>query len=183
MKDKNVRFLTFTAMGIALVILAQFLGNFLPAGFTVVGPFTGKQLVTGSLVNCVLYVFTGAVGILSGVVIGLLSSLLAFLFGIGPILPVVPVVACGNALLCLVFGLLRKSGQLPAVADVVISALLKCGFLWLLVPMVVRAAGVPAKQVGALSIMFSWPQAITALIGGLLALVILGRLKKSSKHD
>ena len=148
MKDKNVRFLTFTAMGIALVILAQFLGNFLPAGFTVVGPFTGKQLVTGSLVNCVLYVFTGAVGILSGVVIGLLSSLLAFFFGIGPILPVVPVVACGNALLCLVFGLLRKSGKLPAVVDVILSALLKCGFLWLLVPMVARAAGVPFAAAG-----------------------------------
>ena len=179
MKDKKIRFVTFTAMGIALVILAQFL----PAGFTVVGPFTGKQLVTGSLVNCVLYVFTGAVGILSGVVIGLLSSLLAFLFGIGPILPVVPVVACGNALLCLVFGLLRKGGKLPAVVDVLISAVLKCGFLWLLVPMVVRAVGVPAKQVGALSIMFSWPQAITAVIGGLLALVILGRLKKAAKHE
>ena len=107
MKDKTVRFITFTAMGIALVILAQLLGNVLPAGFTVVGPFTGKQLLTGSLVNCVLFVFTGAVGLWSGVIIGLLSSILAHFFGIGPILPVVPVVACGNALLCLVFGLLR----------------------------------------------------------------------------
>ena len=136
MRDKTVRFIAFTAMGIALVILAQLLGSALPAGFTVVGPFTGKQLLTGSLVNCVLFVFTGAVGVWSGVIIGLLSSLLAYLFGIGPILPVVPVV--------------------------------------------IRAAGVPAKQAAALSIMFSWPQGPTALIGGALALVILGRLHQGA---
>ena len=171
MKDKTVRFITFTAMGIALVILAQLLGNVLPAGFTVVGPFTGKQLLTGSLVNCVLFVFTGAVGLWSGVIIGLLSSILAHFFGIGPILPVVPVVACGNALLCLGFGL-----------NVVIAAVLKCGFLWLLVPLVVRAVGVPDKQVAALSVMFSWPQAITALIGGILAILILPRLKKAKNQ-
>ena len=176
MRDKTVRFLTCTAMGIALVILAQLLGNVLPAGFTVIGPFTGKQLLTGSLVNCVLFVFTGAVGLWSGVVIGLASSILALFLGIGPILPVVPVVACGNALLCVLFGLLR--GKLPDWLNVVIAALLKCGFLWLLVPVVIRAAGVPAKQAAALSIMFSWPQALTALLGGLLALLILLRLKK-----
>ena len=180
MKDKTVRFITFTAMGIALVILAQLLGNVLPAGFTVGGPFTGKQLLTGSLVNCVLFVFTGAVGLWSGVIIGLLSSILAHFFGIGPILPVVPVVACGNALLCLVFGLLR--GKLPDWLNVVIAAVLKCGFLWLLVPLVVRAVGVPDKQVAALSVMFSWPQAITALIGGILAILILPRLKKAKNQ-
>ncbi len=179
MKNQSIRFVTYTAMGIALVILAQLLGNVLPAGFTVVGPFTGKQLLTGSLVNCVLFVFTAAVGLWSGVVIGLLSSLLAYLFGIGPILPVVPVVACGNALLCVLFGLLHRSGKLPDLLNVVISAVLKCAFLWLLVPAVIQAAGVPEKQVKALSIMFSWPQAITALIGGVLALLILPRLKKA----
>ena len=178
MRDKTARFIAFTAMGIALVILAQLLGSALPAGFTVVGPFTGKQLLTGSLVNCVLFVFTGAVGVWSGVIIGLLSSLLAYLFGIGPILPVVPAVACGNALLCLVFGLLRRGGKLPDMGNVVVSAALKCGFLWLLVPVVIKAAGVPAKQAAALSIMFSWPQGLTALIGGALALVILGRLHR-----
>ena len=151
MKDKTVRFITFTAMGIALVILAQLLGNVLPAGFTVIGPFTGKQLLTGSLVNCVLFVFTGAVGLWSGVVIGLASSILAHFIGISPILPVVPVVACGNALLCVLFGLLR--GKLPDWLNVVLAALLKCGFLWLLVPAVIRAAGVPAKQAAALSIL------------------------------
>ena len=179
MKDKTVRFITFTAMGIALVILAQLLGNVLPAGFTVVGPFTGKQLLTGSLVNCVLFVFTGAVGLWSGVIIGLLSSLLAYLLGIGPILPVVPVVACGNALLCVIFALLRR--KLPDWLTVVIAAVLKCAFLWLLVPAVIKAVGVPDKQVAALSIMFSWPQAITALIGGLLAILILPRLKKANQ--
>lgn len=182
MKDRTVRFISFTAMGIALVILAQALGGLLPTGFVIVGPFTGKQLLTGSLVNLVLFVFTAAVGTWSGVVIGLCSSVLAYFFGIGPILPVVPVVACGNALLCLVFGLLRKGDRVPDVLSVVIAAVLKCAFLWLLVPMVIRAVGVPDKQVAALSVMFSWPQGVTALIGGFLALLILPRLKKAKNN-
>lgn len=62
-----------------------------------------------------------------------------------------------------------------------IAAALKCAFLWLLVPAVIQAVGVPAKQVAALSIMFSWPQGVTALIGGLLALAILSRLILSKR--
>ena len=182
MKDRRVRFICFTAMGIALVIVAQLLGGMLPAGFVIVGPFTGKQLLTGSLVNLVLFVFTAMVGTGSGVIIGLCSSVLAYFFGIGPILPVVPAVACGNALLCLVYGLLRKNEKLHALLPVIAAAALKCAFLWVTVPLLIRAAGVPDKQAAALSVMFSWPQGLTALIGGLLALLILPRLKKAENR-
>ena len=179
MSNKKTRLITFTAMGIALVILAQALGNVLPAGFVIAGPFTGKQLLTGSLVNLVLFVFTAVAGTWSGVIIGLCSAVLARLIGIGPILPVVPVVAGGNAVLCLLFGLLRKQPRWPGLLTVALPAAVKCGFLWLLVPAVIRAVGLPDKQAAALSVMFSWPQAVTALLGGLLALAILPRLQKT----
>ena len=57
---------------------------------------------------------------------------------------------------------------------------MKCAFLWIAVPAVLGLlSGVPEQQVKMISIMFSWPQGLTALIGGALALAILPRLGKS----
>ena len=178
MNKSLVRFISETAMGIALVILAQLLGKSIPAVAVILGPLSVTQLITGSLVNCVLFVFAYRVGALSGVLIGLLSSLLAFTLGIGPALfPVVPVVGLGNAVLALLFALLMKKTSLPRIADMLISALTKCAFLWVCVPAVLRMLGsVPEKQVAVMSAMFSWPQGVTAVIGGALALLIIPRL-------
>ena len=61
--DRTVQFIARTAIGIALVILAQLIGKLLPAGAVIAGPFSVTQLVTGSLVNCVLFVFTAQVAV------------------------------------------------------------------------------------------------------------------------
>ena len=51
-------------------------------------------------------------------------------------------------------------------------------------PAVLKALGsVAEKQVAALSVMFSWPQGVTALIGGVLALIIIPRLAKVKKES
>lgn len=177
------RWVTRTALGVALVVVAQLLGKMLPAGAVITGPFSVTQLVTGSLVNCVLFVFTATTGIWSGVAIGILSSVLATLIGIGPAVPAVtPVIACGNAVLAVMFGLLHgKDWQFGRWAfAAIIAAIVKCAFLWICVPLALGlVAGVAEQQVKALSIMFSWPQGVTALIGAALALTILPRLNKS----
>lgn len=174
-ENKSIRFITRAAMGIAMVILAQLAGKLFPAGAVIVGPFSVNQLVTGSLVNCVLFVFTAIGGVWCGVSIGILSAVLASVIGIGPaVLAVVPLVACGNAILCIVFSLVEKA--LPRLVAVITAAAVKCGFLWLSVPLLLQAIGAPDKQRMMLGIMFSWPQACTALIGGLLALLIIPRI-------
>ena len=168
-------------MGVALVVVAQLLGKVIPAGAAIAGPFSVTQLVTGSLVNCVLFVFTATTGIWSGVAIGILSSVLATLVGIGPAVPAVtPVIACGNAVLALFFGLLHgKDWQFGRWAfAAVIAAAVKCAFLWVTVPMILGMAGLPEQQTNMLSIMFSWPQGVTALCGGLVSWPIISRLKK-----
>ena len=124
------RWITRTALGVALVVVAQLLGKVIPAGAVIAGPFSVTQLVTGSLVNCVLFVFTATTGIWSGVAIGILSSVLATLIGIGPAIPAVtPVIACGNAVLAVVFGLLRSREWNFArwAAAAVAAAAIKCG--------------------------------------------------------
>ena len=52
--DAAVHWITRTALGVALVVVAQLLGKVIPAGAAIAGPFSVTQLVTGSLVNCVL---------------------------------------------------------------------------------------------------------------------------------
>ncbi len=182
-KKSPAYWVTRTALGVALVVVAQLLGKVIPAGAAIVGPFSATQLVTGSLVNCVLFVFTATTGIWSGVAIGILSSILASLVGVGPAIPAVtPVIACGNAVLAVVFGLLHgKEWNFPRwAASAVAAAVVKCAFLWVCVPFVLGLlSGVPEKQVAAVSIMFSWPQGVTALIGGVLAMLVLPRLRKS----
>ena len=176
MNNKTTKWISYTAMGVALVVVAQFLGSRIPSIATIFGPFSVQQLITGTLVNCSLLVFTARSGVTSGAVIGVLSSVLAAAFGISQIV-VTPMVAVGNALLCIVYGLLarRPSWHIPAM---IIGAVVKCAFLWLTVPMVLAAAGLPEKQTAMLSIMFSWPQGVTALCGGLLSWPIIARLKK-----
>ena len=60
---KAIRFICQTALGIALVVLAQLLGKLFPAGAVVIGPLSLSQLITGSLVNCVLFVFAAQTAI------------------------------------------------------------------------------------------------------------------------
>ena len=166
--SKNVRWITETAVMLALLIALQALTK--PLG----------QLVTGSCVNAVLAISVLLAGLGSGITIAVISSVLAFLLGIGPALvQVVPVIACGNAILAGLFGLSCRKEWKRELA-MVGSAVLKCAFLWAAVPAVIASLGtVPAKQAAVMSAMFSWPQGVTALIGGVLALVILPRLKKA----
>ena len=98
-------------------------------------------------------------GLTSGAVIGFLSAFLAAFMGISQIV-VSPAVAIGNALLCVVYSLLarRPSWHVPAM---LLGAVVKCAFLWLTVPLILGLAGLPEKQTTMLSIMFSWPQAVS----------------------
>ena len=172
---KLTAWVAFTAMGAALVTAAQYLGGLIPDIAVIFGPFSVRQLITGTLVNCILLVFTVRAGLASGTAIGVLSALLAALLGISQLV-ISPLVAVGNAILCLVYWFLAE--RMNHLSGVAAGAVLKCGFLWLTVPLALSAAGLPEKQTAMLSIMFSWPQLVTALCGGLLAWAILPRVRR-----
>ena len=78
----------------------------------------------------------------------------------------------------------KQKKQAKAVrAGVIAGAALKCGFLWLTAPLVLSIAGLPEKQAAMLSIMFSWPQFVTALCGGLLAWSVLPRVRRRQRGN
>ncbi len=175
-KNSALMFITRTAIFLALLIAVQFFTRSL------------GQWVTGSLVNLILVMSVITCGLWSAVTVAAVSPLLAFFMGIGPALPhILPVVALGNVVIVAAVWLigekLYREGQTRLLMDgigVVIGAVLKFLTLYFLIVKVTLPLipGLPEKQIAALSAAFSVPQLFTALIGGVIAILIGRRVKK-----
>jgi hypothetical protein len=169
------------ALLLALLVVVQLLTFAVPKSVPLIG-----QLFTGSLVNMVLIVGVGSVGFSGTAVAAVASPLLAYAFGQMPFPQMIPVVAIGNLIIVAVlWAFLRpgSSGKAPgmgrSVPGIVVGALAKTAFLWaatvwVMVPMFFNGKNAVAEK---LSMMFSWPQGVTAIIGGILALLILPSIR------
>ncbi len=169
--NKKVLWITETAVMIAVLIVLQVVTK--PMG----------QLVTGSCVNLVLGVAAIAGGLWCGVTVAVLSPFFAFLLHIGPaLLPIVPMIAVGNAVLVVVLYFLvgkKPLGVMSYVAAVAAAAA-KFVTLWLLVvKLMLPMLGLPEQKMAVMSAMFTWPQLITALIGGVIAVTIAPMIRKA----
>ena len=169
MKNKT-RWITETAIMLALLVILQALTK------------SAGQVVTGSCVNAVLAVTVLLAGLSSGLTVALVSPFVAFLLGIGPqLLPIVPAIALGNTVYVLLGYLAGKKAPLwRQILALVCAAAAKFLTLYLVVVKLLCAI-VPLKeaQVATFSTMFSWPQLITALIGGAAALLIAPVVRKA----
>ncbi len=179
--NTSTKTLTRTGLAVALIVAAQFIGKLLPAGAVLFGPFSVNQLVTGSLVNLILILSALVIGLWPAAAVGVLSSILASIIGVGPIFPIItPAIAVGNCIIVAAAAFLSKKDgvlKLPAVA---VGAAAKCAFLWATVPFLFRfIPEIKPPQAQMLSVMFSWPQFITAAVGGVLAMLIVPALKKA----
>jgi len=154
----SVQFITRTALLLALTMIFQ--------------SFRAPQLVTGTLVNGMLLISAGYVGMWSGVIIGLFTPVLAFVFGIMKFPPMMPFIMIGNALYVLVF-----TGMKNKPVGMVLGSLVK--FLWLSASVYYMLPLFGVKAPAVLVEMFTFPQLATAVMGGVLALLVLGLLKKS----
>ncbi len=173
----NVAWLTRTAVLIALLITLQWA----TAGTQA---FAG-QYITGTLVNCVLAVASLFGGIVCGIVVAVLSPFFAFILGIGPkLLPIVPCIVLGNVVFVLVLSLVSKGKMWRRVLGVILGAFAKFAILYLAVVQILiplLGDSLKAPQVQTFTVMFSWPQLITALLGGSLAMLIFPVLYKATK--
>ena len=92
--DKT-RVVTRTGLALALLVVLQFLSSMALGSL----PQLAKQLITGSLVNMMLALSVVFIGMWPGIAVGILSSVLATLLGIGPVFPVItPFIAASNAI-------------------------------------------------------------------------------------
>ncbi len=159
----NVKKLVQTGIMIALALVFQ------------IGFASFAQPAVGPLVNMVLFITTIVVGPIAAICVGLITPLAAFLLGIMKLLPLVPIIMIGNALLVVVFYYTSKAFKYGEYIGLGLAALFK--FLFLLTAvnhlLPLFLSKVPAPIIAA----FGFNQFVTALIGGGLALVIVRSLK------
>lgn len=160
--NPTVKFITRTAVLLAIALAVQFLR--LPPPF--------GQFVTGPVVNAVLILAVAYVGIGGAALIGLITPGFAFLVGIlpAPLAPVIPIIMTANLVLCLGFYFGRK---LNLFGGAIIAAVLKFLTFFAALNYVLMYLGI--KLPPPLLAAFQTPQLITALIGGLIAAVIISR--------
>lgn len=178
MKKKSTLWIIQCGFGIALVLLAQFIGKLLvPYGNIGVIPL--NQLVTGTLVNAMLLTMCIKVDWFCGVVVGVFSAILAQFMGMGPLFPIMtPIIALANAIIVIAFYMVYKFCKNRWVS-VIVAGSIKCGFLWISMPLLLDSiTNIKPPQAKMLTLMFSWPQAVTAIVGGLLMCLLYPYLKE-----
>lgn len=173
--NRKTLWITQTAVLIALLIILQYTTASL------------GQLITGSCVNAVLAFSALAVGISNSAVVALLSPFFAFMLGIGPkLLPIVPCIAIGNLTYVLIIAFISGKGMNDTrnAVSVGIGAVLKFVVLqYLVVNIVCTKLPLKPPQIATFTKMFSWPQLITALIGGILAMFIAKAVRKAINKE
>ena len=176
-KSKILR-ITRTANFIALLIAMQIatapLGNF---------------IITGAIVNLLLIISAMTCGLASGLSVATVSPVMAKIMGIGPFWSVIPFLIAGNMTLVLLWYFIgnRKIGRKYAAYIVAMICAAVAKFLTLYIGIVRIAIPVflnlPYSQATAVSNMFSIPQLITALAGGIAAMALLPALKKAIRES
>jgi small basic protein len=184
--NKKLRWITETAVMLALLLAFQWLGSYVSGKIA-------KQIVTGSLVNCVLAVSVLYIGYGSGITIALISPIFAFFLGINQnplaIAPIMVGNVCFVVLLRLICGKTGKPFWKQPIAWLT-AAVTKYGVMhalavWLMCdllgPTLTSAGIMTAKLNKQLLMAFDYPQLIAALVGGALALAIWPVLRKALK--
>lgn len=152
-----------------------------------------SQYVTGSLVNLIIAVSCLALGFTEGIIIAFVSPFLAFLFGIGPaFIQIIPFVSLGNsalvAALYFIVGkdnIFDKKGYIRGYTGCIISSGVKFLMLWLGVTKIALTLipDIKPAQIEKMTVMFTWPQLFTALIGTILAMSVVPAVKKAIEKN
>lgn len=174
--NKNLRWMTRTALLLALTVVFQLLGKTIPLG-------PNSQFVVGPLVNACLIIAAVSVGWTGGAVIAVLAPFTALLTG-GAI-PVLfqPFVSLGNLVLVLFTAWLCRRGLPGIIAGVAMGAVAKFLVLYGSVTWFVGTMTVKPKLAVMMSYMFGWPQLVTAAVGALVALPVVHALQRITSME
>jgi uncharacterized membrane protein YeaQ/YmgE (transglycosylase-associated protein family) len=179
MKKPNTKLITRTAIMLALTIVFQALGR-----YTNLGP--NSNFVVGPLVNACLLIATAAAGLWGGAIVSIVSPFGAIITGAALPIPFLPFVALGNLLLVVTFYYAVKSSKLKPYfknegkyIGILAGAILKFLFLYASVATFLSFYNVPSKLYNVMYFTFSWPQLVTAIVGGAIALVVIKALERN----
>lgn len=185
MRAKTSYVIAYTGAMLALTVLFNSLNIFFPVLSTILayGPLNAAILITGTLVNMCLLITAWNAGLVPGLVISLLSPLTAFIMAqlTTPYIPVIAASFLGNVIFC-VIAWVPYATTMTRFALTIIAALAKYGAMaalntYVVIPMLTDEKTLEAAT-AALNSLFSWQQLITALLGGLLALLLAPKLPR-----
>ncbi|MEA4845695.1 MAG: hypothetical protein VB106_00515 [Clostridiaceae bacterium] len=129
------------------------------------------QYVTGTGINAVLITAVGVCGLPWAAAIGIITPMLAVLLGVQPpaTIVLVPFIMAGNIVYVSLFGILKRYSD---YIGIIAAALTKFILLYTAANIIVSKLPAPIK------LAFSFPQLITAIAGGAIALIILKTVQK-----
>ena len=143
----------------------------------VITPYFGNQLLTGSIVNALLFISATIIGVEYAILLCLIPSLISLYTGFLALVlaPMIPFIMVGNILLVITYSSLKEKGFWVGAIP---AAFVKFIFIWLMGMILANTIlhGI-AKN---LIFMISWPQLGTAILGACIAYVILKIIKKNN---
>lgn len=176
LKTKQI---TVTAIMLAICIISQFFKNL-------------SVYITGPVINAALILTAIYAGLACGIILSIITPITSFFITGMTIMAAVPAlfpcIIIGNIILVVMVALLRnkfgKTAGLPV--SIGIGAILKALFMGLLISLIILPYMLPVKMqpmLHALQLQFSVTQLITALIGGVYAVIIYAILQKTSLKE
>jgi len=167
----NERFLSAERENV--FILLQFAALF---SIAVLAPFIRVQLITGSIVNAILFLAVMLMGFRRAVIISTVPSLISLTSGLLPLAfaPLVPFIMIGNIILIITFDYLKKNYWLGVLA----ACFLKFIFLFGSSSLFIHSL-VEQKLVSKAVMMFGGIQLTTAISGAIVAYYVLKYIKRN----
>ncbi len=161
-----------------LLKTAQFL---LVLSVIVAAPLIGNQFITGTIVNASLLLSVVLFGFGGAISMCFIPSIVSLSTGLLPAVmaPMVPFIILGNILFVWIFDSLRKRNFFLGVVP---GALLKFSFLFVVSNYLIHFF-IKQAVVSKIAVMMSWPQLVTALLGGVVAYFLLARYNFSRENN
>jgi hypothetical protein len=163
--ESNVKWLNLARVGLFLVLAL------------LIPSFGLPQPITGPLVNALLLLAVETAGLGTALAVGMITPMAALLHGVLPLplMVMIPFIALGNAALASVYNALRGRNRLLALAAGATAKfmLLSVAVTWLAARPLSLLAGGAAQTLllpASLVQMMLWPQLVTAVTGGLIAI-------------
>lgn len=178
--SRTVKFIAKAGIMLALTIVVQY----------VLG-LTKIQLLVGSAVNFFILFSALACGMIGGIIVGLFTPFIAFFIGIAGNITLVPFIALGNVIFAVVYSLLINAFKVSyingikdwkntafAILSFALSAVVKFLYMYFIALKIILPL-ILAQVPPAVSVTFGVTQLFTALIGGVVAMIIAYVLSKS----
>lgn len=147
-----------------IISLTQFIALI---GVASIVPLFHQQMITGPIVNATLFAAAILLGSQMGIFVGLIPSVIALSVGLlSPVLaPMIPYIMISNAILILTFNAFRNRNFWLAVG---VASFMKFLFLFSTSSLVMSLI-LKKEMADSVAMMMSWPQLVTALVGGMIA--------------